>query len=230
MNFGEMQALVKELVGDTLDVQFGKIIEFLNEGQRYIASELGGLYRVQSFSTMDNVGMFGGIQLPDDFLKVMHVNRGTTALVPGKYTDVYPQDGNNRTATSTGNASSYFITPYFYVDADTRVRRMEFYPPQGAGALLPDPITIQYIASTTDMVNIGDVSTVPTNLHMAVVMYAVYLCKIQENDYAAAQFIMENDIRPKIAVALADLNDAGNYSSYGEVNEIGSTVPSSYYE
>lgn len=205
MNFLDMRTEVWQLIGDEVGVQFkaAQVNRYLNAAQKYVAGELE-IYQ-STLTTLtpspDTNYKVGGFLLPETVirpLRVMWLSGATYVEVPWLQRFPYNEEFSQPAATYSGIPDNYYITNNLLSNLSTLGRRIEFYPSVSPTYTIPG-IHIVYSAYPPDMAADGDISPLPTALHEIIVMYALSRCKMQENDYEGAQFIMKEEVRNRMA-------------------------------
>ena len=221
MNLGAMIAQAQRMIGDANAIQFDAtdVKQWINDGQRFVATQLEPIYNTTVYTSLDNVvnNPCGGLEIgpSSNFIRIMSIRWNTKVLRQVNYSDVYRPGAE--IIPTTQEPEGYFVLPFMPDSTVANSRRIEFYPPQVPGTTAT--IHLEYLYYPPDLVNDLDESPLPLQLHRYFILFALYMCKMQENDLEAAAFIMERDIKPGIAQALSELSGEASYDSYGTVRD-----------
>lgn len=200
MQLSALRAQVQNLVGDLDQAEFtnAQILQYLNWGQKEVVRRL-----MNYGKTASATGSVAGnaVTLPTDFIKETAVFWNGTKLQRIKLGNYYT-DGSTADTTTTGTVpTAYEIT---------NDRKLVFWP-QGASTA-SGTYRLDYIGYPTDLVLDTDDSGLPDDLEELIVLYAVYMCKMAENDLQGAAFI-RNDIDTRILYFAGLSNDTGAWES-----------------
>ncbi len=222
MNFLEMQQHVAQMIGDEDYVQFKlpQIKRYLNMGQKYVAGQLECVHTSISGSSLDNVtNRPGGVNLSDLFLRVhdVRVTSEGTLLFQIPWQNAFAAPIPN-SIVDPGNPYAFYITPQMST-LGVYARRLEFYPAQPRVKSLA--YIVNCIAYPADLVADVDVSPLPSFLHEAIALYALSRCKMQENDYEGAKFIMDMDVKERLLDAQFELGPSTS-TQYGTITDVSS--------
>lgn len=203
----ELRAAVNSMTGDIQNVMFSSadVLRYLNWGCQELSRELKIMSAVQTGIQVLTYSGVGGIQLNPDFVVENSVYAGLSLTLQSRLERMPEDDYWIDTIVNTAvQPTHYIITDYA---ANAQYRWLLPYPHMIPATSLY--YKIDYQNRPQPLVNDSDTVNLPSVCDETLALFAVSRCKLQENDFAAAQaFKSEYNERKKLIIAdFADHND-----------------------
>lgn len=214
---------IRLFVGDTDSAQFTneQLVQYVNWGADHVASQLNLNQKLYTAAALDAADQdVGGINLPADFIKELDVRWNGSRLQRINWRDVFPATGTISTLTSSpGTPSHYTVGPF-----ENDRRDMLFYPFQPLTQAAT--IRIRYVSQPVQYSSssMGTTIVMPNLLIEPVVLYAVSVAKLAEDDPQGAAFVRA-DANRKIADFMASLSETDAWTN----PEVGGDAPALQY-
>jgi hypothetical protein len=208
----EIKTGVRSYTGDLDGVLFtdADILRYINAGIGEIVKRTRCLQTatIVTGATLIATDMYGGVQLPADFLIELDVYYGPVASATRLGRLNFNKFASDTIETGTGAPTMYAIGNY-----DATGRRILYFYPWMTPGLTNQSYIVRYIPAPVKLTVDGDTVPTPGGLDEVLTMYAVRRCKIQESDFQAAQFL-QGEIDQKVNEFTSFLNDHGELSNF----------------
>lgn len=208
----EIKSGARSYTGDLDGVLFtdADILRYINAGIDEIVKRTRCLQTaaVVTGATLIATDMYGGVQLPADFLIELDVYYGPVASATRLGRMNYNRFASDTIQTGTGSPTMYAIGNY-----DVTGRRILYFYPWMTPGLTNQSYIVRYVPNPVNLTVDGDTIPTPTPLDEVLTMYVTRRCKIQESDFQAAQFL-QGEIDQKLNEFQYFTNDHGELSNF----------------
>jgi len=218
---GDIKAAVRAFSGDTNSVLFldADLLRYTNYALKDIARTtrcLQGLLASTS-GTLSAGEQYGGVLLPTDFLVDMDVWWGLPAVRLGRLPYVSFTGEFQQAAAS--QPTMYTISDHLVANGQ---RILSPYPWQPVGTTGQN-YRIYYVSEHPAVAADGDTIKFPESLTEAIAFYVLRRCKIQEDDWQAAQ-ALQSEIERVVRIFMnennADRSDLQNFTIRDEMTPV----------
>jgi len=210
----DIKSAAKSFTGDLTGVMFtdADLLRYINYG----VTELGRRTRsvqnvlIGTNATLSSLDQYGGVLLPADFIAELDVYYGQGSGAQRLARIPLATFSTQFLQTTAAQPSGYTISDYMSTAPGQRL--MLFYPALTPG-LTGQYFRINYVSKGAAMAIDGDVVPLPPFFDEVLVMYVVKRCKMQEDDFASAQFYGA-EIEKRLAELTSEFADHSDLSFY----------------
>lgn len=200
--------------GDITGVMFADadLLRYINYG----VTELGRRTRsIQSVligtgATLSSLDQYGGVLLPADFVAELDVYYGQASAQQRLARIPLATFSIESLQTTSAQPSGYTIGDY---RSDAPGQRMMLFYPALTPGLTNQYYRINYVSKGPAMTVDGDTIPLPPFFDEVLVMYVVQRCKMQEDDFASAQYY-NAAIEKRLAELTAEFSDHSDLANY----------------
>jgi len=211
---------VESFIGDLSNVLFTQtdMLRYINYGIGEIARQTRSLQAtlIGTSATLSSLDQYGGILLPADFVAELDVYYGQGTASQRLVRLPMDSFSGEIMQPTAAQPSGYTITDYVVTAPGQRM--MLLYPALTPG-LTGQYYRINYVSMPAALVGDSDVIPTPPIFDEILVMYAVRRCKMQENDYQAADYY-KREIEERLKLMASEFSDHSDLRNYQVRDEI----------